>query len=159
MRVRACVCNISQCSVVVKYLKVVQWSRVWGLGLGWGPAQSTIWILRSCQTTTHTQTHIRRHTHTHNPVCAPDHPRRQRPAGLEVMSRRCGCTDNTHRSHKKVHVHTCIHCQLKKNCTASYLNHTLTPTRPAHTHTHAHTHTSSPSLIPQLTTQSTREIM
>lgn len=105
--------------------------------LGWGPAQSTIWILRSCQTTTH--------THTHNPVCVPDHPRSQRPAGPEVMSSRCGCTDNTHTpltdSHRKMHINTHI-CHLKKR-TASYLNHTITPTRHRHTHILALPHSSA----------------
>lgn len=68
---------------------------------GWVPAQNTIWILRSCQTTTHTHTHMR--THAHNRMCVPDHPRSQRPAGSEVMSRHCGCTDNTH---TKMHINT-----------------------------------------------------
>lgn len=80
------------------WLKFWRWCRGgwWGLGLGWGPAQSTIWILRSCQTTKHTRTI----------TCVPDHPRSQRPAGLRWWAGALAPqTTHTHRtrSHKNAH--------------------------------------------------------
>lgn len=150
----ACVCNRSQYSVVVKYLKVVHWSRGWGLGLGWGPAQSTIWILRSCQTTTQTHTHTHTETYTQFRVCQTTQGARG-PRGLRWWAG-AAAVQTTHTPYTltpKMHIHTLIHCHLKKNCTVSYLNHTLTPTR------HTLTHLRPPSFLSSILSQLEGEIM
>lgn len=135
----ACVCNRSQCNVVVKYLKVVHWSRGWGLGLGWGPAQSTIWNLRSCQTTTHTHTDTHKQAHTILCVCQTTQGAGG-PRGLRWWAGAAAVqTTHTPYTPKKC-TYTHVSSGSLKKCTASYLNHTLTPTR----HTHTLSHTSAP---------------